>query len=222
MTISCFTKSQVMSILYQLNKFIFITHKILDVLKRPFAQYWSFYNKGCLLYYNVEFNPARTHLLGRHVFRLSKKSNITIGDGLRCLSGKQYSLDYSNTAKIHVQPGATLTIGQNVAMTNVILHCYSEITIGDYTNIGANTMIIDTDFHSLDWRDRRDGTDIFKKKIRSIHIGNDVFIGAKSIILKGVIIGDKSIIGAGSVVSHDVPPGEIWAGNPAVFIKKLT
>ena len=82
-------------------------------------------------------------------------------------------------------------------------------------------MIIDTDFHSLDWRDRRDGTDIFKKKNRSIHIGNDVFIGAKSIILKGVAIGDKSIIGAGSIVSRNVPSGEIWAGNPAVFIKKI-
>lgn len=51
-------------------------------------------------------------------------------------------------------------------------------------------------------------------------IGNDVFIGAKAIILPGLIIGNSSIIGAGSVVTKDIKENEIWAGNPAKFIKK--
>ena len=52
-------------------------------------------------------------------------------------------------------------------------------------------------------------------------IGNDVFIGTNSLILKGVEIGDRSIIGAGSVVTKSVPASEIWAGNPAVFLRKI-
>jgi acetyltransferase-like isoleucine patch superfamily enzyme len=55
---------------------------------------------------------------------------------------------------------------------------------------------------------------------KSIVIKNGAWIGGSSIILKGVIIGSKSIVGAGSVVAKNVPPGEIWAGNPAKFIKK--
>lgn len=82
-------------------------------------------------------------------------------------------------------------------------------------------MILDTDFHSLDWRDRADGTDIQKRKIKPVVIGDYVFIGMNSIILKGTTIGEKSVIGAGSVVSSNIPASEIWAGNPARFIKKI-
>ena len=52
-------------------------------------------------------------------------------------------------------------------------------------------------------------------------IKDGAFIGAHSIILKGVIIGEKSIVGAGSVVTKSIPDGEIWAGNPAKFIRKI-
>lgn len=106
-------------------------------------------------------------------------------------------------------------------MSNVAIHCHNSITIGNCVNIGAGTQIFDTDFHSLDWEDRRDKTDVIKQKTKPVLIGDFVFIGADSIILKGVHIGEKSIIGAGSVVSHNIPPEEIWAGNPAVFIRKI-
>ena len=54
-----------------------------------------------------------------------------------------------------------------------------------------------------------------------IIVGDDVFVGANSIILKGVIIGARVIIGAGSVVTKNIPSDEIWAGNPAKFIRKV-
>lgn len=82
-------------------------------------------------------------------------------------------------------------------------------------------MIFDTDFHSLDWRDRKDGTDITKRKKASVVIKDLAFIGAHSIILKGVTIGEKSIVGAGSVVAKDIPDGEVWAGNPAKFVRRV-
>ena len=55
-----------------------------------------------------------------------------------------------------------------------------------------------------------------------VRIENDAFIGTRCIICKGVTIGEKSIIAAGSVVVKDVPAGEMWGGNPAKYIKKIT
>ena len=76
------------------------------------------------------------------------------------------------------------------------------------------------DFHSLNPKIRLNGdTDI---RTKPVHIGKSVFVGGHSIILKGVSIGDGSVIGAGSVVIKSIPAGEIWAGNPARFIRKVT
>ena len=74
-----------------------------------------------------------------------------------------------------------------------------------------------------------EGRNVFRKNFsemtfdaeKPVVIGNDVFIGAKSIILKGVIIGENSVIGAGSVVTKSVPANQIWAGNPAKFIRNI-
>lgn len=83
----------------------------------------------------------------------------------------------------------------------------------------GGTKIYDTDFHSTNPHKRLHGnTDVPSKPI---HIGERVFIGGHSIILKGVTIGDEAVIGACSVVTRDVPAREIWAGNPAKFIKKI-
>lgn len=101
-----------------------------------------------------------------------------------------------------------------------IVLCTNSITIGNNVMIGYCCKIWDTDFHSLDAQTRVDTpNDNFNTK--PIRIGNDIFIGGFSIILKGTQIGNNSIIGAGSVVSGTIPPGEIWAGNPAKFIKKI-
>lgn len=80
----------------------------------------------------------------------------------------------------------------------------------------------DTDFHSLDYTLRRSHTlDMKGKKMAKVTVEHDVFIGAGCIILKGVTIGACSIIGAGSVVTKDIPANQIWAGNPAKFIRNL-
>lgn len=80
-------------------------------------------------------------------------------------------------------------------------------------------MIVDTDFHSLNWKDRIDTTGIEQRKIRPVNIGKQVFIGSRVIILKGVTIGDNAIIGAGSVVTKDVPKDSIACGNPCCIVK---
>ena len=120
---------------------------------------------------------------------------------------------------ISVEKEGSLIIGDNAGISGISIYCSNKIIIGQYVNIGGNVCIWDTDFHPLGFMDRRINN---KLKIPSspISIGDDVFIGSNSIILKGVNIGNRSIIGAGSVVTKNVPTDEIWAGNPARFIRK--
>ena len=91
-----------------------------------------------------------------------------------------------------------------------------------YLSLNERAVIYTSDFHSLNANIRRTKNDIKSRKTSPVKIGNDVFIGAKCIILKGVEIGDRSIIGAGSVVTKNIPNDEIWAGNPARFIRKIS
>lgn len=144
--------------------------------------------------------------LGKNVRINSRISANPIGGDKRC---------YFVVAK-----DAVLTIGNGVAISNTSINCYNSITIMDNVMIGGSCKIYDTDFHSLDQYERvtDDRTNI---KTKPIIIKENAFIGGHSIILKGVEIGENSIVGAGSVVTRNIPDNEIWAGNPAKFIKKI-
>lgn len=115
-----------------------------------------------------------------------------------------------------------LEIGDRVGLSGVSVCAYDHIAIGDDVLIGANTFIFDTDFHSIDFAQRitEISTGNFGGVLhRPVRIESGAFIGANCIVTKGVTIGTRSIIGAGSVVTRDVPAGQIWAGNPAHFVR---
>lgn len=172
--------------------------------------------------YNVKFNPSKCRFNGRTYLSLHKECNIVIGDYFIANSGIDASIDCGIGCKISVQKGARLVIGEYSGMTNSIIQCHKEIIIGNHVNIGAGCMIMDSNFHSTDWHDRLDRRkDVDNRRNAPIKIGDVVFIGARSIICKGVTIGDHSMIAAGSVVVKDVPANEVWGGNPAKFIKKI-
>jgi acetyltransferase-like isoleucine patch superfamily enzyme len=103
-------------------------------------------------------------------------------------------------------------------MSGTTICAAQSVVIGDYTRIGANVTIADTDFHSLDPSKRRDNDEANYAKVAPIVIGHDVFIGASSFILKGVRVGDYAVVGAGSVVTKDVPDYAVVAGNPSVIV----
>ena len=176
--------------------------------------------EGNLLSHGVAFGKVTFD--GKPVLKIKKGSHVTLGENFVCKSGRNSgSIGNRSHSIISVNVGGVLSIGENTGMSNTAIHCHKSITIGNYVNFGGGVMIFDTDFHSLDWKDRRDGTDIAKRAIAPVVIDDYVFIGADSIILNGVHIGEKSVVGAGSVVSKDIPAGEIWAGNPARFIKRI-
>lgn len=105
-------------------------------------------------------------------------------------------------------------------MSSVVLWAHESITIGDHVKIGGNSILIDTDSHNMDYLVRRGQyTDWGVSK--PIVIEDDVFIGGNCIILKGVTIGARSIIAAGSVVTKSIPADCVAGGNPAKVIKSL-
>ena len=153
---------------------------------------------------------------------IKPSGSLTIGDHFALNSGNVFnSIGRNQRSLLSVGAGAKLIIGDNVGMSSVAIVCQKKISFGNNIRIGGNTVIYDTDFHSLKASERTalpELTDGIKRK--EIIIGDNVFVGGHSIILKGTTIGEGSIIGAGSVVSGTIPANEIWAGNPAVFVRK--
>jgi acetyltransferase-like isoleucine patch superfamily enzyme len=154
---------------------------------------------------------------------VARGGTCKIGEGFAMNNGiKGNPIGCYEPCTLFVDRGATLIIGEHVGISQTALICHTGITIGNYVKIGGGVKIYDTDFHSLDPMIRAAAKeDLTHKKKAPVVIGNNVFIGAHSIILKGVSIGDNAVIGAGSVVTKSVPENQIWGGNPAKFIRIL-
>jgi acetyltransferase-like isoleucine patch superfamily enzyme len=148
------------------------------------------------------------------------RGELTIGAGVK-FNSSLYSnfVGLNKPCTIEVAPGARLKIDDHSGFSGVSIYCANEITIGKFLFCGGNVSIWDTDFHPIDPMQRRAGS--AGTNTSPIEIGDDVFIGAHSLILKGVSIGNNSVIGAGSVVTKNIPANEIWAGNPAKKISDL-
>lgn len=114
----------------------------------------------------------------------------------------------------------TLRIGDGTGLSNTTIIAHHSVEIGSNVKIGGSVKIYDTDFHSLDPKLRANkNTDVANTK--AVLIKDNAFIGAHSIILKGTTVGKNAIIGAGSVVTKSIPDNQIWAGNPAKYIKDV-
>lgn len=158
---------------------------------------------------------------GMPVIVKTTDSSIKIGSHLTLASDFLSNLvGLYQRCVIVARNGAHIVIGDNVGMSGVTVYSFLRIEIGNNTLIGANTKIIDNDMHPIDSEKRllnpqnREAT-----QKAEIIIGRNVFIGCNCIILKGVHIGDNSVIGAGSVVTNDVPANSVFAGNPARLIR---
>ena len=156
---------------------------------------------------------------------------VSIALGGKCEIGADFKINNRRSANpigrtekcsLVVQGKGALKIGDRVGMSSVAIVCANAITIGHDVKIGGNVVIYDTDFHSLASSDRHEAEKDKKNTATApVSIGNNVFIGAHTTILKGVTIGDNSIIGACSVVTKNIPENQIWAGNPALFIRNI-
>ena len=152
---------------------------------------------------------------------ITKRGFVRLGDNLSINSGHNYNVIGRQQKTIIVVDGK-LTIGSNVGMSSTAIVCKHKISIGNHVKLGGGVCIYDTDFHSLDPKIRRDSNlDKLNAKSAAIVLEDNVFVGAHSTILKGVTVGENSIIGACSLVSRSIPANQIWGGNPARFIREV-
>ena len=173
---------------------------------------------------NVHHGRFRTR--GIPIITVDRKGGkITIGNNLRMNNGNaDNNIGFSNRCTFVASAGAHIHIHDNVGMSQTALCAIgADITIGSHTLLGGGVRIYSSDFHSMNYADRRDSkcADKANRKCAPIVIGNDCFIGAGTVILKGVTIGDRTIIGAGSIVTKDIPADVIAGGNPCKTIKSL-
>lgn len=119
---------------------------------------------------------------------------------------------------ITYSPDAVIEIADNTRLNGAGLMATCGITVGRDCMLGS-ALILDTDFHSIDL-DRRSNP---HAKVRSapVTIGNNVWLAGQTVVLKGVAVGDNSVVGFRGVVTSNVPPNVIVAGNPARVVKQL-
>lgn len=174
---------------------------------------------------------GRTTCIYNHVYlKRHTLSSICIGDNFTLTSGSNINpLTRNLRASLFTESaGAQICIGDNVGISSSCIWANKSITIGNNVTIGGDCLIMDTDAHSLNWRIRcnyNNDTNLTDKqdaKSAPIVISDFVWIGARCIILKGVTIGSRSIIAAGSVVTKDIPSDCIAGGNPCRMIRELT
>ena len=152
------------------------------------------------------------------------KGDMSIGNNLRLrsrYSGNLVGMAFPVTFQL-CNKGASISIGDNCGFSAVVISSMSKVKIGNNVILGGNVRIFDHDYHSLDPEIRRDRS-LDRQNVRSspVLIEDDVFIGTSAIILKGVQVGARSIIGAGSVVSiRNIPQDSLVVGNPARIIEK--
>lgn len=173
------------------------------------------YIRARIKYHNVHFKgwcvlhqfPGSTIRIGRGASIYSSFSSNMLGLYQRCIIVARY--------------GGRIEIGENCGISGSTIYAWKSIKIGNYTRVGANCKIIDTDFHPVELEYRHKALNEEYARRAPIEIGDDCFIGMNSIILKGTKLGNNVIVGAGSVVHGSFPDNCIIAGNPAKIVKML-
>lgn len=162
-------------------------------------------------------------LHGVPVVSLVQSSHIMIGHRVVLCSWSSYTdIGVNHPVVLRtLAPNAELIIGDDVGISGSSICAAKRVIIGAKTMVGANVTIADTDFHPLFSENRRYNKELSKIRVTDVIVGENVFIGANSIILKGVSIGRNSVIGAGSVVTRNIPENVIAAGNPCRVIRSL-
>lgn len=152
------------------------------------------------------------------------ESRITLGDGVVLNARPRKNTLEARGAVIlrTFRPAAEIIIGDDSGLTSCTISAGTRIELGKRVLVGSGVMITDSDHHVVDLTQGRRFAGLPDPlSDRPIKVGDDVFIGARSLILKGVEIGNGSVIGAGSVVSMSIPAGVVAAGNPCKVVRSI-
>ena len=147
------------------------------------------------------------HLRNFHgpiVCMISPSTEISIDRGAKLSIGKMFKM--RDGAKLRVRKGAECVIGKNTSVnSNNMIACHEKIVIGDGVQFSPNVQIYD---HDHDFR-HPDGLSANRFKTAPVVIGNNCWIGANTVILKGTTLGDNCVVGAGSIIKGEFPAGTV-------------
>jgi galactoside O-acetyltransferase len=175
--------------------------------------------------------PARRRLLGLPGVTIADSARvdarrIRVFPGSRLIVGEGSMVGGDLAFE---REGAEIVIGSHTSIGNSLIASATSIHVGDGTLISFGCNIVDHDSHSILWRHRR--TDVRGWYMgeknwdhvvsKPVTIGNKCWLGLNAIVLKGVQVGDGAVVAAGSVVTRNVPPWTVVAGNPAKVIREL-
>ncbi len=160
-------------------------------------------------------------LIGKPIIKKYPNSIIKIDSGVTLVSNSEGNVAGVNHPVILATLGenATIHLGKDSGLSGATICSASKVEIGEYVGLGANVCIYDTDFHPLNPFERK--YDKEKMQTNPVIIGDFAWIGGNSIVLKGVTVSKGGVLGAGSVLTKDIPELCLYAGNPAKFIKKI-
>ena len=209
----------------KIKRILFKLTRTAPKLKKKFYIRW---NKIIFSLAGVQYGK-NLKIFNKISIYVHENAKVTIGDNFTFSSGLGHNpISRNIIGYIHVPENAQLIIGSNVGISSAAIRVKEKITIGNNVLIGSDSIILDTDSHNLDYRIRRSkerinnlSLDCYTAASAPITIENDVLIGTRCIILKGVTIGARSVIGSGSIVTKDIPADCIAAGNPCKVIKKI-
>ena len=156
---------------------------------------------------------GRNYWNGIPSIKKGRNSVISIGAECRFSCGSASNrIGLYHTSMLTTEVDAILEIGRGCGFSGVSIWCFKRIVIGNNVRVGANVTIMDGDAHQDDPR---------AGKNKDILIEDNVWIGANTMVMKGVTIGRNTLIGAGSIVTKDIPSNVIAAGNPCKVIREL-
>jgi acetyltransferase-like isoleucine patch superfamily enzyme len=209
--------------MYKINStFLSIYSRIINFYKKRKLKRKERLDYLYLIKCGVDTEQGFVTLIGRPIIQKHPHSEIIIENGVTLVSdplGNPAGIAHPVTIAT-LRAGAKIILRKDCGLSGATICAASKIEIGEYVGIGANTAIYDTDFHAIDPYERK--FDNFNKtKSAPIIINDFAWIGGNSIVLKGVTIGRGAIIGAGSVVTKNIPELTIYAGNPAKYIKSI-
>lgn len=192
--------------------------------------FYKYYNRFLFYVNGVKFGK-NMQVFNRFYLSKHPKARITIGDNFIFTSGEAFNpLCRNIRGCIYAPEGCTIQIGDNVGVSSACIWAKERIVIGHRVKIGADSILMDTDAHNLDYRIRNSekkdsrgrSIDGCTASSAPIVIEDDVLIGTRCIILKGVTIGARSVIGSGSIVTKSILSDCIAAGNPCKVIRSVS
>lgn len=190
-----------------------LPHMVECLRRIAVARWHTFWARLAAHWWGVRLGPG-CEFNGLPRFRRHPRSRIAIGG--RC---EFRSSHVSNVIGVNhpcvvstLKEDAEIDIGPRCGFSGTAIACAARIVLGENVRCGANTLITDTDWHTDDSRTGPDAP---------VTIGNGVWLGVNVTVLKGVTIGENTLVAAGSLVTHSLPANVVAGGMPAKVLKRI-